>query len=450
VISTVPSLEGAKKVVIVGGGFAGLTAAKVFANERGVHVTILDRHNYHLFQPLLYQVAMAGLSPGDIATPIRTELAQFSNIRVLLANALGVDLKAKHVVTDIGAVSYDYLLLACGAQHSYFGKEEWEPFAPGLKSLEQATEIRRRVLTAFEEAEAGDSPENEAQLMTFVIVGGGPTGVELAGALGEITRFTLSKDFRHIDPRKAKIILVEAGPRLLAQFDEKLSARARQDLEKLGVEIRTGVRVTDIKEGQISIGSEVIKAATILWAAGVKPAAINAALGVPLDKQGRVIVGEDLSIASYPEVFVTGDQAGFTENGKSLPGLAPVALQQGRAAAKSILNEIRGHARIKFRYKDKGQMATIGRSRAVAETGSLRLTGFIAWLAWLLVHIYYLVGFKNRVVVMFQWAWSYLTFKRGAQLIVSREWRSFPTSGALSGPASGQSATPVATKPTEI
>jgi NADH dehydrogenase len=417
-----------KKVLIVGGGFAGLNAAKIFGKKgHDFDVTILDRHNYHLFQPLLYQVAMAGLSPGDIATPLRTELATYKNVRVLLAEAQSVDLAGRKVLTDIGPIDYDYLIMACGAQHSYFGHNEWEPFAPGLKSLEQATEIRRRVLLAFEMAEREDDPVHERQLLTFVIVGGGPTGCELAGTMGEITRFTLSRDFRHIDPRQARIILIEAGPRILPSFDPKLSQRAARDLENLGVTIWTNSRVTNIEEGAVTLGAEVLKAATILWAAGVAPAQINATLGAPLDRSGRVIVGPDLSLEKHPEVFVLGDQACFIEDGKPLPGLAPVAMQQGRAAARTILADLKGKKREVFHYVNKGQMATIGRSRAVAESGGFKFGGFLAWLTWLLVHIYYLVGFKNRVVVLFQWVWAYATFRRGAQLIVNKEWRMFPS-----------------------
>jgi NADH dehydrogenase len=416
-----------KKVLIVGGGFAGLNAAKIFGKKgRDVDVTILDRHNYHLFQPLLYQVAMAGLSPGDIAIPLRTELSSYQNVRVLLAEAKSVDLASRKVITDIGAIDYDYLILACGAQHSYFGHNEWEPFAPGLKSLEQATEIRRRVFLAFEMAERENNPEHERELQTFVIVGGGPTGCELAGTMGEITRYALKRDFRHIDPRRSRIILIEAGPRILPSFDAKLSQRAARDLENLGVTIWTNSRVTKIEEGAVTLGNETLRAATILWAAGVAPAQINATLGVPLDRTGRVVVSPDLSLVNHSEVFVLGDQACFEENGTPLPGLAPVAMQQGRAAARAILCDMDGKKRKVFHYVNKGQMATIGRSKAVAESGGFKFGGFIAWLAWLLVHIYYLVGFKNRVVVLFQWVWAYATFKRGAQLIVNKEWRMFP------------------------
>jgi len=415
-----------RHVVIVGGGFGGLTAAKRLARGKDpLKITVLDRHNYHLFQPLLYQVATAGLSPGEIATPLRTVLAEHENAQVLLADVCKIDLAGRQVETDIGNFPYDYLVLACGAQHSYFGHEEWEPYAPGLKTLEQATEIRRRVLLAFETAESIHDTERERELLTFVIIGGGPTGVEIAGALGEITRFTLSRDFRHIDPTRARIILIEAGPRILPAFSEDLSQRATRDLEQLGVTIWTNSKVTDITQQSVALGQEVVRAGTIIWAAGVKPSHLNKELGTPLDRAGRVIVEPDLSLPGQPNVFVLGDQACFIENGKPLPGLAPVAMQQGRAVARNIRRDIEGRPREAFHYNDRGQMAAIGRRRAVIESGQFHLAGFAAWLGWLTVHIYYLIGFKNRLIVLIQWAWAYLTFKRGAQLIVNKEWRSF-------------------------
>ena len=415
-----------KKVVIVGGGFGGLNAAKRLAKKKAdLDIVLLDRHNYHLFQPLLYQVATAGLNPGEIAVPLRTVFSKYRNVQVLLCEVKKVDLGAKQLQTDCGEIPYDYLILACGAKHSYFGNDDWEIHAPGLKTLEQATEIRRRVLLSFELAERESDPSKEKKLLTFVIVGGGPTGVELAGALGEITRFTLNHDFRHIDPRKARIILIEAGSRILTQFDPTLSARAARDLENLGVTIWTDSRVTGISADGVTLGSEQVNASTVIWAAGVRPSSLNAGLGVELDRAGRVIVGPDLSIPGYPETFVIGDQACVHENGRTLPGLAPVAMQEGRAAADAILADHFGRARKSFQLVDKGQMATIGRSRAVAETSGLKFGGIWAWLTWLLVHIYYLVGFKNRVLVLIQWFWAYLTFRRGAQLIVNKEWRSF-------------------------
>lgn len=419
-----------KRVLVIGAGFAGLNFVKRLAaktDRRGdFEITLVDRHNYHLFQPLLYQVAMAGLSPGEIAVPMRTLFANRKHTRVLLGEVKAIDVDKKKVQTEAGELEYDYLVLGLGSQQSYFGHEEWEPHAPGLKSLEQATEVRRRVLTAFELAERETNPDKIRQLLTFIVVGGGPTGVELAGSLGEITRYTLSKDFRHIDPRSTRIILIEAGPRILASFDPRLSQQAQRDLENLGVTIWTGVRVTKISEEGVALGGEVVKATTVLWAAGVKPSPLNVQLGVPLDRSGRVIVTKDLSIPGHPEIFVMGDQACFFEdNGQPLPGLAPVAMQQGKAVAGTLLNDLRGKPRKPFEYFDKGQMATIGRRKAVAQFRNIRFTGVLAWYAWLLVHIYYLVGFKNRVLVLIQWFWSYVTYKRGAQIITSREWQSF-------------------------
>lgn len=417
--------DGKKHVVIVGGGFAGLNAAKVLGEESDLQVTLIDKRNYHLFQPLLYQVAMAGLNPGDIAIPIRTILSPYQNVRALLGEVESVDIKSRKITVDFGEVEYDYLILACGSHHSYFGHEEWEPCAPGLKTLEQATEIRRRVLIAFEMAERETDPQRLKELLTFVVIGGGPTGVELAGALGEISRYTLSRDFRHIDPGRTRIILIEAGPRILTAFDESLSQKAMRDLENLGVTIWTNARVTNIRPGELTLGNETLRAATTLWAAGVQASQLNKDLGVKLDRVGRVLVEPDLSIPGHQEVFVTGDQAAFLEDGKALPGLAPVALQQGKAAAHAILADLKGKERKRFHYVDKGQMATIGRRKAVAQTGRIKFSGILAWYAWLFVHVYYLVGFKNRVAVLFQWFWSYITFKRGAQLIVTKEWRSF-------------------------
>lgn len=414
------------QVLIVGGGFAGINAAKVLASHSDLDIVLLDRRNHHLFQPLLYQVATAGLSPGEIATPIRTILAPYKNIKVFLSEAKTMDLSQHIVHTDMGEFSYDYLILACGSQHSYFGHEEWEPYAPGLKTIEQATEIRRRILTAFEMAERETDPEKTKRLLTFVIIGGGPTGVELAGTLGEISRFTLSKDFRKIDPRHTRILLIEAGPRILPSFDERLSHQAMLDLENLGVTVWTQTRVTKVSAEGVTLNSEAVSSATVLWAAGVQPSPLNATLGVPLDRVGRVIVGPDLSVPGHPKVFVIGDQACVTENSHPLPGLAPVAMQEGRAVAKTILADLRNEKRRPFHYVDKGQMATIGRRKAVAQFRSFRISGLLAWYAWLMVHVYYLVGFRNRIIVLFSWFWSYITFKRGAQLITNKEWRSFP------------------------
>ena len=416
-----------KRILIVGGGFAGLNAAKCLGNVKDVEVTLIDRRNHHLFQPLLYQVAMAGLSPAEIAAPIRSMLSKYRNINVLQEEVQKVDPAKKSISTNVDSYSYDYLIMACGARHSYFGHEEWEEYAPGLKTLEQATEIRRRVLTAFEEAEKEKSPVIQKKWLTFVIVGGGPTGVELAGAIGEMSRYTLNEDFRNIDPKLTRIILVEAGPRILPSFSEKLTSRATRDLEKLGVQVWTSSMVTHIDEQGVEIGSERIQSATVIWAAGVQASSLGESLEVPLDRQRRVIVEPDLSLKEYPEVFVIGDQAHCAhQNGKPLPGVAPVAFQQGRFIGQNILREIKGIDRLEFRYLDKGQMATIGKSKAIVETGRLKIGGFIAWVAWLLIHIYYLTGFKNRLFVTLNWAWSYLTFRRGARLVVSKEWRFHP------------------------
>jgi len=413
------------RVLIVGGGFAGLNAAKVLGGARDVEVTLIDRHNHHLFQPLLYQVAMAGLSPADIAAPIRSILSRYANVHVLLGNVESVDLQRKVAIFDTGEIAFDYLILASGASHSYFGHEEWEPDAPGLKTLEQATEIRRRVLTAFEKAErATDSGERRKHL-TFVIVGGGPTGVELAGAIGEMSRHTLAKDFQVIDSRSAKVILVEAGPRILPMFTEQSAARAARDLETLGVEIRTNRSVTAIDRGGVQAGEERIAASTVLWAAGVRASPLGRRAGLEVDGQGRVIVEPDLSVKGHPRVFVAGDLARYSrQSGKPLPGTAPVAMQQGGYIGRAILADLRGHARTPFQFIDKGQMATIGRNRAVIEIGRIRMSGFAAWISWLAVHIYYLTGFEHRLLVVLQWAWSYLTFGRGARLIVGKEWQS--------------------------
>ena len=410
-----------KRVVIVGGGFAGLNAAKVLGGQQDVDVLIIDRRNHHLFQPLLYQVAMAGLSPAEIAAPIRSLVASYRNVRVLCEEVTAVDLDGRRVITDGGEQAYDYLVLACGTRHSYFGHPEWEQYAPGLKTIEQATEIRRRVLTAFEEAEKETDPARRKALLTFVVVGGGPTGVELAGAVGEMSRFTLARDFRNIDPKLTRVILVEAGPRILPMFSEQQASRAARDLESLGVQVWTSSAVTNITADAVEVGSERVAAATTLWAAGVEAAKLRTPMPVETDRQGRIVVGTDLSLAGHPEVFVAGDLAHVRD--QTLPGVAPVALQQGRFIGHAIAREIAGKARGEFRYFDKGQMATIGRSRAIVEIGRLRFAGFFAWIVWLVVHIYYLVGFKNRIFVVIQWAWAYLTFRRGARLIVGKEWR---------------------------
>lgn len=408
------------RVVIVGGGFGGLNAAQILCRKKNIRLTLIDRRNHHLFQPLLYQVATAGLSPAEIAVPIRSILSGTENTEVLLGNVIDVDKENRILKTNFADIPYDYLILACGSQQSYFGHDEWSRVAPGLKTLEEATEIRRRVLLAFELAERETDPEKVRALLTFVIVGGGPTGVELAGAIGEITRYTLSRDFHKIRPSGTRVILIEAGNRVLESFDPTLSHKASRELEALGVTIWTHSRVLNVTENGVRIGNEEISARTVIWAAGVKPSELNTKLATPLDKQGRVVVNKDCSLPDHPEIFVVGDQASFVEeNQKTLPGLAPVALQQGRFVAHLIIDELQARPRRQFKYLDKGQLATIGRRRAVLQIKSIRMSGFLAWLAWLVVHIYYLIGFKNRMFVVWQWAYAYFTYKRGARLITN-------------------------------
>jgi len=410
-------------VIIVGGGFAGLSCAKKLARNKNFSVVLIDQKNHHLFQPLLYQVATAGLSPAEIAAPIRGILSHARNIRVLLDNVTGVNLKEKFIEIPGGRITYDFLVLACGAKHSYFGHDEWEQYAPGLKTLAHATEIRRRILLAFERAEKEGDAEKQKSLLTFIVVGAGPTGVELAGAISEIATHTLKSDFRAIDPQHTRIKLIEAGPRILASFDESLSKRAKKDLEKLGVEVMLNTKVIDVNsEGvkvQKSDGEQFIPSRTLVWAAGVLPSSLCKTLGVPLDKAGRVMVEQTLNLVQHPEVFVLGDMACTPdENGAPLPGLAPVAIQEGRHTAKNIRRMASGLTVLPFHYVDKGQMAAIGRSRAIMQFHKIRMGGFIAWVLWLVIHIYYLIGFKNKFFVLLDWAWAYLTFKRGARLIV--------------------------------
>jgi len=422
-----PTRASPAHVLIIGAGFVGLNAAKALGNRDGVEVTVLDRQNHHLFQPLLYEVATAALSPADIAAPIRSILSSRRNVRVLQGTARAVDVAARKVATDIGELSYDYLILGCGSTHAYFGHEEWEAYAPGLKSLPQATEIRRRVLSAFEAAEHESEPSCHRRLLNFVIVGAGPTGVELAGAIAEMSRYTLARDFRHVDPRHARVLLIEAGPRILPTFSPDLAQRAQRDLESLGVQVRLSSAVTGVGPLGVDIGAEKIEAATIVWAAGVRASSIGATLGVELDRAGRVSVGPDLTIAGHPEVFVAGDLARCQDikRDRLLPGVAAVAMQEGIYIGRTILDDLHGRSRKPFRYVDKGQMATIGRSRAICEIGGMHFGGYFAWWVWLLVHIYALTGFRNRLSVMLQWAWSYFTFGRGARLIVPREWRQY-------------------------
>jgi NADH dehydrogenase len=410
-------------VVIIGGGFGGLAAAKTLP-LKDVKVTLIDKRNYHLFQPLLYQVAMAALSPAEIAYPLRALLANNMNVDVLLGEVKQINKTEKWVQTDTNKVSFDYLILACGSTYTYFNSPQWEPFAPGLKTITQATEIRRRVFLAFEKAERENDPVKQKKYTTFVVVGGGPTGVELAGSLGEITRFSIQRDFNHILTYQTKIILIEAGPRILPSMTPELSREAVRELDQLGVEVRVNTKVSQINQDGIQAGDDFIASETILWAAGVAANPINKTLETELDRQGRVIVSSDLSLPSHPDIFVIGDQAHYKwgiEN-QPLPGLAPVAMQQGRFVAKLIKKSLSGkRPQTFFKYIDKGQMATVGRSRAVAMYKGLHFSGFVAWMAWLLVHIYYVIGFKNRLFVLFQWAWTYLTYRRGARLIIEKE-----------------------------
>lgn len=408
----------APHVVIVGGGFGGLEAAKKLACK-DAHVTVIDRTNYHLFQPLLYQVATAALSPADIAGPIRGILSKCKNMEVILAEVRSVDVDAKRVKMSDGAeLDYDFLVLATGARHSYFGHDEWEKLAPGLKSLEDAIEVRRRLLMAFEYAERITDEAARRAAMTFVIIGGGPTGVEMAGAIAEIARHTLAKDFRHIDPSQARVILIEGEPRLLAAFPEDLSASALKQLVDLGVEVRTGIHATNLTDDGLQVGDEFIPCRVKIWAAGNNASFVGKTLGVAVDRVGRVLVNDDLTIPGHPEVQVIGDLANFShQTGRPLPGVSPVAMQQGRHAARNILAMIEGGKPQRFRYWDKGSMATIGRNKAVADLNLVHLSGLPAWLVWLFVHIIFLVGFRNRLAVLFQWAWAYLTFNKGARLI---------------------------------
>ena len=410
-------------VVIVGGGFGGLYAARALEHV-DVQVTLLDRRNHHVFQPLLYQVASAALSPGDIASPIRWILRHQKNVDVLLADVQRVDPARRIVVLADGEIAYDFLILATGSTHAYFGHDEWQVAAPGLKTLEDALEIRRRVLLAYERAERETDINKRAALLTFVVIGGGPTGVELAGALAEISRLSLARDFRHFDPGSARIILIEAGPTILSTFPEMLRQAAHKDLQRLGVEVRTGKPVTGVTHERVDIGHESVEAATVLWAAGVAASPIGVTLGVPTDRVGRVIVQPDLSIPGHANLFVIGDLASFSgPNGKPLPGVAQVAIQMGKHAAGNIARALAGQPSQSFVYRDLGNMATIGRASAIADFGWLRLKGWIGWLAWLFVHILNLIGFRNRIVVLIQWAWAYFSYQRSIRLITGRDSR---------------------------
>jgi NADH:ubiquinone reductase (H+-translocating) len=405
------------RVVVVGAGFGGLTAARELA-KLPVQVTVIDRTNHHTFQPLLYQVATAGISPGEIAAPIRWILRGRPNVEVLMEEVQDFDVANNMVITSVQKISYDYLLVASGATHAYFGHDEWEPYAPGLKTIEDALEIRRRVLLAFELAERRAMETGHQTALNFVIVGGGPTGVELAGTISEVTRHALAHEFHKIDPTMAHIILVEGGPRVLPSYAPDLSRSAEEQLRGLGVEVHTNAMVTDVKPGAVFMGQTKLTAAVILWAAGVAASPLGKKLGGPIDRAGRVLVNPDLTLPGHSNVFVIGDLAFLKdEAGKPLPGVAPVAMQEGKYIAHAIASDLRHEARKPFHYFDKGSLATIGRAAAVAQFGKVHISGFLAWLSWLFVHIFFLIGFRNRIIVLIQWAWSYFTYERGARLI---------------------------------
>jgi NADH dehydrogenase len=417
--SSIVPLEscGLPRVIVLGVGFGGLAAAKRLGHAP-VEVLVVDQENHHLFQPLVYEVAMAALSATSISAPIRSVLSRYPNTRVVLAEARGVDLGGRHVLTDHGVLPYDYLVVATGTEPTYFGHDEWAAVAPSPKGLDAALEIRRRVLLAFEEAEWTRDPERRRRLLEFVVIGGGPTGVEFAGALADLSQITLARDFRNIDPRSTRVHLLEAGGRLLPTFPEDLSAKAEGQLRQLGVLVQLGARVVDLDRCGVTLADGTrIEAATVIWGAGVRPTRIVRELAAPHDAQGRVIVEKDLSVPGHPEVFVVGDVAHVEQDGATLPGIAPVAIQEGHAAARAIVRTVRGKERCPFHYVDKGMLATIGRRRAVGIVFGLHVSGFVAWLAWAGVHIAYLIGFRNRFAVMFEWVWNYLTFKRGARVI---------------------------------
>ena len=404
-----------KRVIIIGGGFGGLYAAKTL-KKAPVRVTLVDRRNYHLFQPLLYQVATAALNPSDIAAPIRAVLRKQKNVSVIMGDAAGIDLDRKIVRLADGELAYDILIIATGATHSYFGHPEWEENAPGLKTIEDALEIRRRVLRAFEAAERETDPARQRAWLNFVVVGGGPTGVELAGALSEIARQTMLRDFRRINPSSARVILIEGVGRVLPPYPPVLSEKAAAQLRGLGVEVMTNAIVTNVTDHDVHVGETTIPTRTVLWAAGVQASPLARTLGVPLDRAGRVLVEPDLSVPGHPEVFVIGDLAAVP----NVPGVAPAAIQEGTHTAKNIERMIAGQPSLPFRYHDKGSLATIGRAAGVADFGRIKLSGFLAWSAWLGVHIFFLIGFRNRLLVILQWAWAYVTFQRGARLITGK------------------------------
>lgn len=413
-----------KIAIVVGAGFAGLNAAKALANHERLRVILIDQRNHHLFQPLLYQVATAGLNPSDIAVPIRVQFRDAPNVEIHLGHVDGVDFERQVVSGEGHEIRYDYLILACGARHSYFGHPEWEEFAPGLKTLEQATEMRRRMLVAFERAENERNPDTQRAYLTFVVVGGGPTGVELAGAIADISRTAMRGDFRRIDPSKAHILLLEAAPRVLTAFPDELSERARRDLAEIGVEVRTNAKVVAIDTDGVTIGSERLPARTVFWAAGVQAERLQMTPAPDTDRVSRIKVRDDCSLPRHPNVFVVGDMAAMEmAPGQLVPGVAPAAIQAGEHAARMVMADLVGDPRRAFVYHDKGTMATIGKSRAVGQIGRLTLTGRIAWFAWLLIHVYQLIGFRNRLAVLFNWAWNYMFSKRGARLITEKEWK---------------------------
>jgi NADH:ubiquinone reductase (H+-translocating) len=406
-------------VVIIGAGFGGLTTAQSLKNAP-VRVTIVDRTNHHLFQPLLYQVAMAGLSPADIAAPVRSILRNQKNASVLLDEATDIDFEKRVVHLRESDLSFDYLVLATGGRTSYFGRDDWERFAPGLKDLDDAVEIRRRVLLAFEAAEKEPNAARRRNLLTFIVVGGGPTGVELAGAIAELSHFVLDRDFTTIKSTESEVLLLEGGPRILPTFTPDLSASAERQLNHLGVRVRTNAKVTDIDEKGVYLGDEMIQSATVIWGAGVRATSFTTALDAPLDRSGRVLINRDLTVPGHQTVFAIGDMTYLEQDGKPLPGVSPTAMQMGRCVARNIERALNGKPYEEFHYFDKGSMATIGRKAAIAEIGKLHLSGFMAWMAWLLVHIFFLIGFRNRTAVLFNWAWSYFTYQRGARLITGR------------------------------
>jgi NADH dehydrogenase len=421
------------RVVIIGGGFGGLYAARALKRAK-VDLTVLDRTNHHLFQPLLYQVATATLAPTDITAPIRWLLRRQSNTSVLLAEAQRVDPERQVVIVDAEPteIPYDYLIVAAGARHAYFGHPEWEAVAPGLKSIGDAVELRQRILIAFERAEEATSDAERDGWLTFVIVGGGPTGTELAGMLPTIANHSLPREFRRIANAKVRVLLLEGGRKVLATYPDALSEHARRDLEHLGVEVRTGALVTKIEPGVVHVGDEVIRSRTVIWAAGNAASPLGRSLGGAVDRVGRVIVAPDLSVPGHPEIFVVGDLATIMSKGKPVPGVAPAAMQMGARAAKNIQRDLEQRARVEFVYRNKGDLATIGRHRAIADFGFLRLTGFVAWWFWLFLHILYLAGFRNRLSVLIEWGYSYFTYERGARLItLPKEQRRLDSGGAV-------------------